>query len=79
MVWDKEENKILCKFIEGQYETEDIDIIEKLKSRNYTFDKKEVNDADESKKDESTEREVKENTILKSKKAGESDEFTKDN
>lgn len=36
VVWDKETNKRLCKFVDGKFETDDKEIIEKLKQR-YTY------------------------------------------
>lgn len=31
MIWDKEKKKILCRFINGEYETEDTRVIKLLK------------------------------------------------
>lgn len=33
IVWDKETNKQLCRFIDGKFETDDIAIIIKLKEK----------------------------------------------
>ncbi len=33
IVWDKETNKQLCKFVDGKFETDDIAIIVKLKEK----------------------------------------------
>jgi hypothetical protein len=38
IVWDKDKNKALCKFINGEYETDDSIIIDKLKELNFVFD-----------------------------------------
>lgn len=35
VVWNKEENKILCKFVGGTLETENIDIAKKLLNLGY--------------------------------------------
>lgn len=42
IVWNKETNKKLCKFIDGQFYTDDIYIIDKLKALNYKYDEIEV-------------------------------------
>lgn len=38
LVWNKDENKVLCSFVNGKYETEDSIIINKLKELNFVFD-----------------------------------------
>jgi len=38
LVWDKERNKPLCKFINGEFETDDMRTIEVLASLNYESD-----------------------------------------
>jgi len=35
IIWDKENNKALCKFFNGIFETENIDIINYLISKNF--------------------------------------------
>ena len=50
IVWDKDNNKTLCEFVKGKLETEDVNIIEKLKSMDYQYepvqeiDKVEINE-----------------------------------
>lgn len=38
MVWDKDKNKVLCRFVNGEYETQDSIVIDKLKELNFVFD-----------------------------------------
>jgi len=38
IVWDAKKNCILCKFKDGEFETEDIDIAEKLSNAGYKFE-----------------------------------------
>ncbi|KNY24998.1 hypothetical protein [Pseudobacteroides cellulosolvens] len=52
VIWDKQNDEVLCKFVNGEFVTEDIAIIEKLKRLNYSCDEQynqEINsDNDES-------------------------------
>jgi len=44
LVWDKEKNKPLCRFVDGTIETEDTDIIKKLIGGGYDNDSAELID-----------------------------------
>jgi hypothetical protein len=41
IVWDATGNKILCKFVNGEFETNQQQVINKLKSMNFKFDEAE--------------------------------------
>ena len=51
IVWDKSKNKALCTFKDGQLDTEDVYIIEKLKESGYKFDQENNEIEIEEKKD----------------------------
>lgn len=42
IVWDGENNKTLCQFVNGEFETEDARIANKLLELNYSCDVKEI-------------------------------------
>ncbi|KNY26331.1 hypothetical protein [Pseudobacteroides cellulosolvens] len=51
VIWDKENDEVLCKFVNGEFVTEDIVIIEKLKNLNYSCDEQDNQDNDKSSDD----------------------------